>query len=115
MAISEFEIKRTERELDKFLTKRRPPAHLRAEVDIGYEIHNQNVIISEIRPDWKNPEELLHLPFARATYVKSKKHWKVYWMRQTLKWGAYEPVPTVNTIEEFLKVVDEDAHHCFFG
>jgi len=34
MAITEFEIKRIERELDKFLEKRRPPAHIRKDVDI---------------------------------------------------------------------------------
>ena len=115
MAISEFEIKRIEREIDKFLAKRRPPAHIRNEVDIGYEINDQNIIISEIRPDWQNPAEIHHYPFARATFVKSKKHWKVYWMRQTLKWSPYDPVPIVKSIEDFLQVVDEDACHCFFG
>ena len=115
MALSEFEIKRVERAADNFLKKRRPPAHVRKELDFGYEIHNQNVILTEIRPDWKNPDEIHHRPFARATYVMSKKHWKVYWMRQDLKWHSYEPVSIVKSIEEFFVVVDEDAHYCFFG
>ncbi len=72
-------------------------------------------ISNEIRPDWQNPDKIHHRPFARATYVKSKNHWKIYWMRQDLKWHSYEPVPTVKSIEEFCHVVDEDAHYCFFG
>ena len=45
MAISEFEIKRCEKELDKFLTKTRPPAHMRDQLDLGYRIDNQSVEI----------------------------------------------------------------------
>lgn len=45
MAISEFEIKRCERELEKFLEEKRPPAHVRAQLDLGYRITGQSVEI----------------------------------------------------------------------
>jgi hypothetical protein len=115
MTLSEFEIKRCEKALDAFLKKRRPPSHMRNQLDFGYEIDDQDVILSEIRPNWRNPDEVNHQPLAKASYIKSKQHWKIYWMRQTLKWGAYEPVPTVKSIEDFVKVVDEDANCFFFG
>ena len=52
---------------------------------------------------------------AKATYVKSKKVWKVYWQRADLKWHRYDPHPEVNSIEEFLDVVERDEHCCFYG
>lgn len=115
MTISEFEIKRCERELKAFLTVRRPPVHIRNELDFGYRINNQSVELIEIRPVWNNPEKKMENPFAKATYNKAKKHWQVYWMRADLKWHAYEPNAAVRSIEDFLSIVADDKHGCFFG
>lgn len=115
MAISEFEIKRCERELGKFMVKRRPPAHIRDQLDLGYRIEDQSVVIFEIRPQWNKPENRIEQPVAKTTYVKSKKHWKVFWQRADLKWHGYDPMPVVDSIEDFLDLVNEDTHACFFG
>lgn len=115
MAISEFEIKRCERELEKFMAQKRPPIDRRQLLDFGYRIVNQSVELFEIRPNRRNPDETMELPFAKATYVKSQKIWKIYWQRQDLKWHSYKPVPTVQYFEEFLALVSEDACGCFFG
>jgi len=115
MAISEFEVKRCERELDKFLATKRPPAHICSQLDFGYRIENQSVELIEIRPDWQNPEKIMEQPFAKATYVKKEKLWKIYWLRQDFKWHSYPPAPSVQYFEDFLAVVSEDANACFFG
>ena len=115
MALSEFEIKRCERELKKFLLAKRPPPHIRKKLDFGYRIENQSVILFEIRPEWQNPENVLELPFAKSTFVKTTNRWKIFWQRQDLKWHGYEPVPYVDKFEDFLSVVSEDACACFFG
>ena len=115
MAISEFEIKKCKREIEKFLSIRRPPVHLRNQVDFGYRIENQSVVLFEIRPEWRNPDNKLELPFAKATYVKKHKHWRIYWQRQDLKWHSYTPMPSVQYFEEFLSIVNEDDNACFFG
>ncbi len=115
MTISEFEIKRCERELEKFMADKRPPAHIRNELDFGYRIEDQSVVLFEIRPEWRNPENKIEMPIAKTTYVKSKKVWKVFWQRADLKWYSYEPNPTVKYFEEFLSLVGEDKHACFFG
>lgn len=115
MAISEFEIKRCEKELEKFLDEKRPPAHVRDQVDLGYRITGQSVEIFEVRPGFRHPSDRRELSVAKATYVKSRKIWKVYWMRQDLKWHSYPPAPQVRHLEEFLVLVKEDAHACFFG
>ena len=62
-----------------------------------------------------NPKEKTAIAFAKATYVKSKKIWKIYWQRADLKWHGYEPNPEVKQIEDFLSVVDQDEYGCFFG
>ena len=54
-------------------------------------------------------------PFAKATYVRTQKIWKIYWQRADLKWHSYEPVPTVKTIDAFCAAVEEDPYGCFWG
>ena len=115
MAFSEFELKRCERELDKFLNNRRPPGHIRNEVDIGNRLDDQSITIIEIRPNWRDPNISVEIPIAKTTYVKSKSIWKVFWQRPDMKWHSYKPAPLVKSIEEFLQVVDADANHCYFG
>ncbi len=101
--------------MESFLKKRRPPEHIRPELDFGYAIEGQSVELLEIRPYWRDKTQILKMPFAKATYVKSSGSWKIYWKRASGKWESYTPKPVVKDIEEFTGVVDEDAHYCFFG
>ncbi|MGH9576307.1 MAG: DUF3024 domain-containing protein [Terriglobales bacterium] len=52
---------------------------------------------------------------AKATFVKTEAAWRVYWQRADLKWHRYDPVPLVESLEDFVKLVDEDHHACFWG
>ena len=115
MAISEFEIKKIEKEVGAFVEKRRPPPHIRDELDLGYRVKGQSVEIYEIRPRWRQPGEKIEEPVAKATYVKSQRVWKVYWQRADLKWHRYDPNPVVESLQEFLSLVDHDEYACFFG
>lgn len=115
MAFSEIELKRCEKALAQYLERRRPPAHLRDQIDLSYRIEKQSVEIFEIRPDWQDRTIKRESPVAKATYVQTKKLWKIFWMRQDLKWHGYQPTPEVKTLEAFLKVVERDEHGCFWG
>ena len=115
MSLSEFEIKKIEKAVAKFMEKRRPGPSIRDRLDLGHRIIDQSIILFEIRPVWDNPKEKMELPFAKATYVKTQKTWKIFWLRQDLKWHSYKPHPTAKTIEEVFEVIDHDAHGCFFG
>lgn len=101
--------------MENFLKRKRPPLHIRPQLDIDYKTENQSIIIFEIRPQWDNPAVIQHLPFAKATFVKNKNCWKVFWMRADFKWHSYTPKPDVKTIKHFAQLVEEDRHHCFFG
>lgn len=101
--------------MENFLSRKRPPEHIRNQLDIGYKIEDQSIIVFEIRPQWNNKEIILEHPFAKTTFVKAKNNWKVFWMRSNLKWDSYSPKPTVANLLAFTKLVEEDKHHCFFG
>lgn len=115
MALSEIEIKRIERAVTGFMQRRRPPAHIRHQLDFGYRINGQSLELFEIRPRWNRPAEIMEAPLAKATWVKRTRSWKVYWQRADLKWHRYDPVAEVATIDDFLAVVEADEFACFFG
>jgi hypothetical protein len=115
MAISEFEIKRYEKIVGQYVEKHRPPEHLRDQVDLAFRIEGQSVFIFEIREVWNRPGEKMESPIAKATFVKKKKSWKIYWQRADLKWHRYDPAPEVKTIDDFLNIVEEDEYGCFWG
>ena len=101
--------------LENYIFKNRPPVKIRPKLDLGYEIKGQSVILFEIRPLWNNPSEILHHPYAKATFVLKDNCWKIYWMRGNLKWYPYDPKPIVKTLSEFLKLVEDDEYACFKG
>ena len=116
MALAEIELARVRRALDAFMQRRRPPPHIRPKLDLGFRISGQSVEIFEIRPRWQGPPDQKHeLPVAKATYVRTRGLWRVFWQRRDLKWHVYEPRPEVKSVAEFAALVSEDAHSCFFG
>jgi hypothetical protein len=115
MALSDIERKRWEQEMDAFLERKRPPPHIRAQLDLGYRIAGQSVEIFETRPDWKEPSRTMENPVAKATFVRSRDCWRIFWMRADRKWHGYGPRREVRTLGEFLQVVERDQHCCFFG
>lgn len=88
MALSEFELKACQRDLDSFLERRRPPPHIRPQLDLGYSIKGQSAEVFEIRPAWDNPQEMVRREFAELTYLKTTETWKLYWMRASGKWHS---------------------------
>ena len=115
MALNEFETARTKKVMEAFLARKRPPVEIRNQVDLAYRISGQSVEIFEVRPAWKNPNVTIEERVAKATYVRTQGIWRIYWQRADLRWHSYEPVPEVAGLPEFLSVVEEDAHACFWG
>jgi hypothetical protein len=115
MALSEFEAKRCAKLVAKFIERRRPPPHIRDQIDLSFRIRGQSVEILEVRPHWHNKTQMLERSIAKTTYNKSKRHWEVFWQMADLKWHRYEPHPEVKSIEDFLAIVEHDECGCFFG
>jgi Protein of unknown function (DUF3024) len=116
MALTQIELARVRKGMDAFLSRRRPPVHIRHELDIAYRISGQSIEVFESRPRWRGkPGEIQETPVAKASYLRSRNIWRVYWMRKDLKWHSYEPVKEVRSIDAFCEVVDKDEHCCFFG
>ncbi len=115
MAFTDFERAVNLKALKAFIEKRRPPEHIRPQLDIGYSVVGQTVDIFEIRPDWQDKTTTTHSPTARIKFVRTKEQWVLYWMRRDLKWHAYEPDHVHSTLASALKTVDQDAYCCFFG
>ena len=101
--------------MENYIDSIRPQPEIRHQLDIGYELQDQSVIINEIRPRWDNPNEILTHGYAKATYIKGKNIWKIYWMRADMKWHSYRPNPIAMQLSDFLKIVEEDEYHCFKG
>lgn len=101
--------------MENYVERIRPPFPIRKKLDISYKIDNQSIFLLEIRPSYDNPEILNESAYAKTTFVKSENKWKVYWKRASLKWAIYDPKPKVNTLKEFILLVEEDKYHCFKG
>ena len=78
MEISEFDIKRCEKLLEKLLTIHRPPVHIRNEMDIGYRIKDQSVEFFEVRPYGKDTSEKIEMSVEKTTYVKRQEFERVF-------------------------------------
>ena len=115
MPLSEFERKRCEKLVAQFIEKRRPQPHVRGEVDLSFHIQGQSVEIFEMRPHWHNTTQILERPIAKATYNSSRRNWEVFCQGRDLKWHRYEPCPQVQSIDDFLALVEQDEYACFFG
>ncbi|MCO4320707.1 DUF3024 domain-containing protein [Aliidiomarina quisquiliarum] len=115
MGFNEIDLARYNKELGAYIEGKRPPAHVRKEVDVGFRIHGQSIEVFEIRPRWNNVQEIVESPVAKATYVKTQGIWKIYWQRADLKWHAYKPKPVATSLKEFLAVLEADEFGCFWG
>lgn len=103
-------------QLKSFIDDKRPKdEEVRKQLDFGYSWDGQTALLFEIRPQWNDPTNILELPFARLSFVKSTKLWKLYWMRGSGKWEAYEPKPEACNLQEMLTEIRHDGYGCFFG
>jgi len=115
MMLSQLEQKQCEKIIGTFVESRRPPSHMRAQIDVGFRINGQSVEIFTVTPRFDNPNEPIEHAVAKATFVRSTGRWRVFWQRADLKWHRYEPAPEVSSLEKFIELVGEDDHSCFWG
>ncbi len=115
MAFSELEIKRIEKTMAQYLSRHRPPEHIRPQLDIGWRLTGQSVEIFDRRPTWDNPAEILERSFVKITFVRTTRQWKLFWMRQDLRWHGYEPALHNRTLNAAIAEIEADPYGCFGG
>ena len=113
MALTELETRRVAKALDELVSRKRPPAHLRDQLDFRWSLEGQSVYLIEVRRlmDGERHER----PFAKATWVRTQNVWKIYWQRADLKWHSYEPVASVKSIQGFCDAVKTTLTDAFGG
>ncbi len=105
-----------EREIEMFIESLRPEdSEIRKKLDYRYTYTNHTIELYEIRLAWNDPQVLRHEPLAKIRYIQSRRVWKLFWMRASLKWNAYAPLPESSRLQELLLTIKKDAHGCFFG
>ena len=85
------------------------------ELSIVYQVANQDVIISEKRPAHQRPKEYIETPAAKLKYIRSKKEWRLFWMRGDLKWHAYNPQKNSVKLKDLVAEIRTDPYGCFWG
>jgi hypothetical protein len=115
MALTELETARARKILGEFIDRRRPPPHIRHELDLGYRVKGQSVELFEVRAAWDRPGEKIERPIAKATFVRTQNVWRIHWQRADLKWHVYDPFPVAGGLRDFLSKVERDPHGCFWG
>ncbi|GGE13004.1 DUF3024 domain-containing protein [Sphingobacterium cellulitidis] len=103
-------------QLKNFINSKRPKdEEVRKQLDFGYSWDEQTVLLFEIRPQWNDPKNIINLPFAKLRFMKASKIWKLYWMRGSGKWEAYQPKSESTNLQLLLNEIDHDEYGCFFG
>jgi hypothetical protein len=100
-------------EIENYLSYIRPSEEIRDQLDIGYRIEKQSVIIlklDRIGSILKKTENKV----AKVTFVKKNDHWKVYWQRADLKWHSYKPQPILINLLDFIQLIEKDEYGCFW-
>lgn len=116
MAFDDLELRQIENTVGSMCRRRSPP-QFEDRLQIIWEVKGHSVLVYETRPPRDGPGEWTKLGVAKFTYVRSRKEWKLYWMRRDLKWHLYDPETKTkrNSLEELVHVVDTDRYGAFFG
>ncbi|MCG8473908.1 MAG: DUF3024 domain-containing protein [Cytophagales bacterium] len=104
----------TEARIRQYIEAMRPPEEIRDQLDIAYTYEKNTLVIMEVFPGWLDESVKEHLEVAKARYFKTKKIWKIYWMRAGKRWEAYHPMPEANDISVFFEELAKDEFGFFW-
>ena len=99
----------------RFWSRRRPPLHLREKIREGQRFTGLEIELFFVRPACQRPGEFSEESIVKFRYVRRHEVWRIHWKKADLKWHRYQPCPEVVSLEEALRIVEEDAYCCFFG
>ena len=100
---------------DAFWTRRRPPLHVREQMRDGQRFTDQAIELFFVRPAYNRPGHYTEEAIAKVQLVRTQNVWRIFWKRADGKWHGYTPCSKAKSLAAALRVIDEDAHSCFFG
>jgi hypothetical protein len=89
--------------------------HLRDKVREGQRFTDRSIELFIVRPVFNRPGEFTEESIAKLQHMPRLEVWRIFWKRADGNWHRYQPCPEVTSLTEALRVIDEDAHSCFFG
>ena len=114
MALSEIQLAGVEKRLSEYCDSKVPP-HVRDKVRLCFRINNNEVVLYEERPYFKDPNEWIEVSIAKFRYIKSRRVWRLYCQFRDLRWHQYEPLDEAPDFETLLGEVDADPTCIFWG
>lgn len=116
MAFTDIEIAEHSELIEQLLwSRRRPPLHVRELMREGQRFAGHAIEFYFVRPLFNHPGRQVEESIAKVQFVRARRVWRIYWKRADGKWHGYSPCREVKTLATALRVIDEDAGHCFFG
>ena len=115
MAFNELDRKRIEKTLDRFIQAHRRHPIFATNLTSVFACKAKASNCLKSAPFGTTQAKKWNRRLLKPPTSKRKTSWKTYWMRADLKWHSYPPAPHVLNIDEFLALVAEDKHACFFG
>lgn len=115
MAFNDAELELIDATVGALVRRRRPPEHIRDQLDVEVEIDKHQVRIFSLRPLWSDPTHTVRSGVAQFTYTRTRNSWKLYWMRRDGKWHPWAPTENTGTLLELVHVVDDDTRGGFWG
>lgn len=115
MNMSEFELKRVDKYVGCLVEQERPPVSSRDELDYGYRITGTGFEIFEIRPLEPIEKCIDKFAVAKAVFNPSTRVWDLFWMSIDSKWHSYDVLAELNSVEDVLALIRDDAYGRFWG
>ncbi len=114
MAFSDLELELIDKEVGGLYRKLNQPEY-KDELSIEYRIDRHEVVISERRPAYNQPNETVEIPAAKFKYFRTKHEWRLLWMRGDLKWHSYKLSSSSVSLSDLVTEVKSDPYGCFCG
>jgi hypothetical protein len=93
----------------------RVPPHARTQVKLFFIIKQNDVIIIESRPHFKNPEQWTEMPIAKLSYDKDSLEWSLFWSGAEGDWNSYPEFIPTKDLMIIINELEEDPDHLFWG
>ena len=91
-----------------------PPVHA-DELRTVYEIEGHSASIFEERAPWDGVGDWTRMGVARFRFFRSRREWRLNWMRRDLRWHLYDPDEMPTDLAALVAIVDADEYGAFFG